>query len=316
MRVLVTGIGGFVGPFLAGALRDAGHEVHGLVRKLPAGPRLAAVGLPVEALHPGDLGDRDGVGRLMDAVVPDAIVHLAGLSFVPAGETDPETTYRINLGGTLAVLAAIRAHAPRARLLAVSSGDVYGAMTEAEVPIDEATPFRPLTVYAASKAAADIAVAQWGRAYGLDVVRARPFNHTGPGQQPSFVCSALARQMAQVEAGRADVVRVGNLDPVRDFSDVRDIAAGYVALLERGRTGEAYNLCSGEGTSIADVVAILRTHAHVPIRLRIDPALRRANDLPRVIGTHGHATSDTGWHPTHQLTQSLGELLDYWRGQQ
>jgi GDP-4-dehydro-6-deoxy-D-mannose reductase len=177
----------------------------------------------------------------------------------------------------------------------------------------EETPFRPVSVYGATKAAADIAAAQWGRAYGLDVVRARPFNHTGPGQRPTFVCSALARQMAQVEAGKLEVVRVGNLDAVRDFSDVRDVAAGYVALLERGIGGEAYNICSGEGASIADVVAILRTHARVPVRLRIDPALRRANDVPRVVGSHARATRDTGWKPAVAFTETLGALLQAWR---
>src|SRR5262249_56608612 len=142
--------------------------------------------------------------------------------------------------------------ASHARLVAVSSGAVYGAVAPRELPIDEDAPLRPLTVYGASKAAADLAAAQWPRAYGLDVVRARPFSHTGPGQDAAYVCSALARQLAAIEAGRQDaVLRVGNVDPVRDFSDVRDVAAGYVALLERGRTGEAYNLCAGEGISVA-----------------------------------------------------------------
>src|SRR5207237_5761124 len=133
------------------------------------------------------------------------------------------------------------------------------------------TPLRTLTVYGASKAAADLTAGQWARAYELDVVRARPFNHTGPGQDPAFVCSALARQLALIEAGRQEpVLRVGNPDPVRDFSDVRDVVAGYVALLERGRTGDAYNICSGEGVSIAEVIAILRTHTRVPARVHSD----------------------------------------------
>src|SRR5205814_622479 len=137
----------------------------------------------------------------------------------------------------IAGFAAARAHAPRARVLAVTSSDVYGDVGAEELPVVEETPLRPVSVYGASKAAADIAAAQWARAYGLDVVRARPFNHTGPGQEAAFVCSALARQLALIEAGKQDpVVRVGNADPVRDFSDVHDIAAGYVALLERGRS--------------------------------------------------------------------------------
>jgi GDP-4-dehydro-6-deoxy-D-mannose reductase len=314
VRVFVTGLGGFVGPTLAAALQDAGHEVTGLVRDTRERPRLAALGLPRGAVRVGTLDDADAFARLVADVRPEGVVHLAGLSFVPAAEADPAAAYRANVSGTLAVLSALRRAAPHARLVAVSSGDVYGAVEPGDLPIGEDAPLRPLTVYGASKAAADLAAAQWCRAYGLDVVRARPFNHTGPGQDAAFVCSALARQVALVEAGRqAPVLRVGNVDPVRDFSDVRDVVAGYVALLERGRTGQAYNLCRGEGASIAEVVAILRTHARVPLRARSDPALRRANDVPRVVGSHARATADTAWAPAIPLADTLGALLEDWR---
>jgi len=310
MRVLVTGVAGFVGPWVAAAFVEAGHEVHGLVRGAGPWPRLAPLRL---ALHRGSLGD-DAFPALIADVVPDAIVHLAGLSFVPEAERDPSAAYRANLDGTIAVLAAVRARAPRARVLVVTSGDVYGAVQPGELPVAEETPLRPLTVYGASKAAADLAAAQWGRAYGLDVVRARPFNHTGPGQAPVFVCSALARQLALIESGGQEpVVRVGNPDPVRDFSDVRDIAAGYLALAERGRTGEVYNLCSGEGVSIAEVIAILRTHTRVPVRVHSDPALRRALDVPRIVGSAARAAEHTGWHPRIALSDTLAALLEDWR---
>src|SRR5438132_288056 len=188
MRVLVTGIGGFAGLWLARALLDAGPGVHGLVRGEGPWPRLAE--LPI-ALHRGELPDV-GVWEVIRGLVPDAVVHLAALSFVPACERDPAGAYRTNVGGTLAILAAVRAHAARARVLVVTSADVYGAVEAAELPLAEEAPFRPLTVYGASKAAMDVAAAQWARAYGLDVIRARPFNHTGPGQDASFVCTALA----------------------------------------------------------------------------------------------------------------------------
>jgi GDP-4-dehydro-6-deoxy-D-mannose reductase len=313
MRVLVTGITGFAGPWVAAALVAAGHEVHGLVRGAGPWPRLDGVGLPPSALHPGDLAGA-GLATLVRALAPDAVVHLAALSFVPAAERDPAATYRVNLGGTLAVLAAVRAHAPHARVLVVGSADAYGAVEPGDLPVVEETPFRPVTVYGASKAAADIAAAQWARAYGLDVVRARPFNHAGPGQDPAFVVSGLARQIALVEAGRQEpVLRLGNPDPVRDFSDVRDVAAGYVALLERGRPGEAYNLCSGEGVSIAEVIAVLRTHARLPLRAHSDPALRRPHDIPRIVGSHDHVTRDTGWQPRIVLSDTLAAVLDDWR---
>ena len=310
MRVFVTGIGGFAGPWLARALVDAGHEVHGLVRTDAASPRLAGLSI---ALHRGDLLD-PGVADTVRDVGPDAVVHLAGRSFVPDCERDPPAAYRTNVGGTLAILTGVRAHAPRARVLIVTSGDVYGAVRADELPIAEATALRPITVYGASKAAADVTAAQWARAYGLEVIRARPFNHTGPGQDAAFVCSALARQLALIEAGRQEpVLRVGNPDPVRDFADVRDIAAGYVALLERGRPADVYNLCSGDGVSIAEVIAILRTHARVPVRVHSDPALRRPHDVPRIVGTHAHATTDTGWTPRIPLGDTLAAVLDDWR---
>jgi GDP-4-dehydro-6-deoxy-D-mannose reductase len=314
MRVLVTGIAGFVGPVVAGALRAAGHEVQGLMQPAPAPPRLAALGLPAAALHVGDVTDEGSLRRLLATTRPDAVVHLAGLTFVPVAERDPGETYRVNVGGLLAVLGAVRAETPKARVLAVGSGDVYGAVQRGELPVREETPFRPVSVYGASKAAADVAAGQWARAYGLDVVRARPFNHTGPGQDAAFVCSALARQVAAIEAGTQEpVLGVGNVDPVRDFSDVRDIAAGYVALLERGRAGEAYNLCSGSGSSIAEVIAILRTHARVPLRAHSDPALRRAVDVERIVGSHERATRDTGWAPRIPLDETLRAVLEDWR---
>jgi GDP-4-dehydro-6-deoxy-D-mannose reductase len=314
MRVLVTGVGGFAGPFVARALAAAGHEVHGLVRPGGHVPRPAAPGLSGTALSEADVTDATAVRGVVERVRPEGVVHLAGVTFVPAAERDPAETYRVNVGGLLALLAALRAAAPEARLVAVTSGDVYGAVTPEELPVREETPLRPVTVYGASKAAADLAAAQWARAYGLAVIRARPFNHTGPGQAPTFVCSALARQVAEIEAGRqAPVLRVGNVDPVRDFSDVRDVAAGYVALLERGRAGEAYNLCSGSGSSIAEVIAILRTHARVPLSARSDPALRRAVDVERIVGSHARATQDTGWAPRIPLADTLGALLVDWR---
>jgi GDP-4-dehydro-6-deoxy-D-mannose reductase len=312
MRVLVTGIGGFAGPTAGAALRRAGHEVLGLVRRRVENPRLDALGLPGDAIHVGDVTDAEVVARLVTASSPDAVVHLAAISFVPAAERDPLAAYHVNVGGTLAVLAAVRAHAPRARVLVVTSSDLYGASET--TALDEDAPMRPRTIYGASKAAADVAAGQWARAYGLHVVRARPFNHTGPGQAPEFVCSALTRQMAAIELGlQPPVLQVGNTDPVRDLSDVRDVAAGYVALLERGTPGAAYNLCAGAGVSIAEVVAIVRSLGRVPVQVRTDPALQRRVEVPRVVGSHEAATRDTSWRPSIPLADTLGALLDDWR---
>lgn len=312
MRVLVTGIGGFSGPWLARALIGRGHEVHGLVR---SDEERGAVPPEVRGVHRGDLTQREDLLRVLGEVRPDGVVHLAAMSFVPDAEADPEAAYRVNVGGTITLLTAVRAIVPRARALCIGSADAYGLVERGELPITEDAPFRPLSVYGATKAAADVAAGQWSRSYDLDVVRARPFNHTGPGQRPTFVCAALARQIALIERGEQEpVLRVGNADPVRDFSDVRDIVAGYVALLERGTRGAAYNLCAGEGVSIAEVIALLRTHARLPLRVKTDPALQRPVDVERVVGSHARATADTGWRPTIPLTDTLRDVLDDWRG--
>ncbi len=308
MRVLVTGIGGFVGPWLAHALAEHGHEAIGLVRAGDEPP-------PGVVGHRADVTRRDEVDAVLRDVRPDAVIHLAAISFVPDAEQDPDAAYRVNLGGTIALMAAMRATTPSARLLYVGSSDAYGAVRREELPVGEDVPFRPLSVYGASKAAADVAAGQWARAYDLDVVRTRPFNHTGPRQRASFVCAAIARQVARIERGEQEpVLTIGNADPVRDFSDVRDVMAGYVALLERGRRGEAYNLCAGEGVSIAEVIALFRTHARVPLRVWSDPALRRPVEVERIVGSHAKATADTGWTPRIALSDTLRDVLEDWRG--
>jgi GDP-4-dehydro-6-deoxy-D-mannose reductase len=308
---LVTGAGGFVGPYLVRALTERGHEVHGLVHQSDEPGRLD--GLPMTA-HAGDVLDAAGLAATVAVVGPEAVMHLAALSFVPDVERDPPAAYRVNVGGTLAVLGAVRTHAPRARVVFVGSGDAYGAVRPDELPIDEDVPLRPLSVYGASKAAAEGTVEQWGRAYGLDVIRVRPFNHTGPGQSATFVCPALAKQVAEIEVGRqAPRLRVGNLDPVRDVSDVRDVVAGYVVLLERGRGGQVYNLCSGVGRSIRELVELFRSLARVPIEVTQDAALVRPVDVPRVVGSHARATADTGWRPAIAFEQTVADVLGWWR---
>jgi len=311
MRVLVTGISGFAGPVVARALAERGHTVHGFARHAPDERRIAGVSL---TLHTGDVCDGTRLAQVLREAAPDAVLHLAAVAEPAAAEADPAAAYRVNLGGTLAVLEAARGATPRPRVVLVSSGAVYGAVEPGDLPLAEDTPLRPLTVYGASKAAAEIAALQWGRAYGLDVVVARPFNHTGPGQTTAYVCAALASQVAAIEAARqAPVIAVGNVDAVRDMTDVRDVAAGYVALLERGHSGTVYNLCSGEGVSVAEIVAQLRTLARVPMRAKVDPGRRRPRDVDRIVGSRARALSDTGWEPRISLLDTLATVLDDWR---
>lgn len=291
------------------ALRAAGHAVHALVREGPGTPPDAA------GVHRGDVCDADGLARLVATVAPDGIVHLAAFANPAAAERDPAGAYRVNVGGTLALLGAVRAHAPAARLLVVSSCLVYGDVPRTAPPVDEEAPLAPRTVYGGSKAAAEITALQWGRGYGLDVMVARPFNHTGPGQAPSYVCAALARQLAAIEAGRQEpVLHTGNPDPVRDLVDVRDVAAAYVALLAQGRRGGVYNVCTGEGSSVAEIVAQLRTLATLPVSAHVDPARVRAGDAERLVGSPARIAADAGWRPRIPLVQTLRDVLDEWRG--
>ncbi|MCW5893812.1 MAG: GDP-mannose 4,6-dehydratase [bacterium] len=308
MRVLVTGAGGFAGAHVTAALHAAGHAAHALVHGPGPGPADAA------AVHRGDVCDAEELARLVRTVAPEAVVHLAAFANPAAAEHDPAAAYRVNVGGTLALLGALRAQAPGARLLLVSSCLVYGDVPRAEPPVDEAASVAPRTVYGASKAAAEITALQWARAYGLDVVVARPFNHTGPGQAPSYVCAALARQVAAIEAGRQEpVLHTGNPDPVRDLVDVRDVAAAYLALLARGRRGTVYNVCTGGGSSVAEIVAQLRTLARVPLTARIDPARTRPGDAERLVGSPARIAADTGWQARIPLADTLADVLGEWR---
>jgi GDP-4-dehydro-6-deoxy-D-mannose reductase len=308
VRVLVTGITGFAGPHVAATFAAAAHEVHGL--SLGAAPVPGAV-----AVHEADLLEQRSLDRVMAAVRPEAVVHLAAVSFVPAGEADPRRAVRVNVEGTVGVMRAMDAAAPGARLLLVGSGDAYGRVAPEDLPIRETVPLRPLSVYGATKASAEVLALQWARRQGRDVVIARPFNHAGPGQSPDFVVAAFARQIARIACGRQEpVVRVGDLSPVRDVSDVRDVACGYLALLERAASGEVYNLCSGRGVAIREVLDGLIAAAGLEVRVETDPALVRPVEVPRIVGSHARATRATGWRPAVPLVTTLTDVLADWRG--
>lgn len=296
MKVLVTGADGFAGRHLVRALRGQGHavaEAHG-----PHAPGDRAL----------DVRDAAAVAARMAADPPDALVHLAGISSVAASHVDPAGALDVNARGTLNVLAAVRAHAPRARVLLVGSGEVYGALLPGH-PADEPTPLRPLSPYAASKVAAEVLALQHHRAYGLDVVAVRPFNHVGAGQDAAFVLPSMARQLAAVRSGHAaPVLKVGNLSPVRDFTHVADMVEAYLLLLLRGVAGEVYNACSGEGRSISSVVKRLCERSGVEVALDVDPSRVRPVELPWLVGCP-RKLEGLGWQRRHGLDEALDALL-------
>jgi GDP-4-dehydro-6-deoxy-D-mannose reductase len=305
--VLVTGVSGFVGPHLARALAATGVPVVGLgVESEP--PR----DLPLAGWHVADLGEAPAVAEAVAKVRPAAIVHLAGQSSAGRSFADPAGTFRANAAGTANLLAAVAAGAPAARVLVIGSGEAYGPQP-AGTRVGEDAPFAPVSPYAASKAEAD-ALAAAAAERGLDVVRVRAFSHTGPGQSPVFVVPGWAQQLAAIEAGRAEpVLRVGNLEVTRDLTDVRDVVAAYLALLERGRRGTAYNVCRGEGVTLADVVRRMTVLSRVPVRVEADPARLRPTDVPWLVGDPTRIARDTGWRAARPLERTLADVLEEWR---
>lgn len=305
-RVLVTGAAGFVGHHLVNELRSAGHVV-ATTDALPADAP-AAAGLP--SYTSADLRDRDSMRALVRKFKPDAVIHLAAISFVPDGAKDPSLILSVNIAGTLNVAEALRAEAPRARMLFISTAQVYGTATasSAEFPLREDSPLLPLSLYAITKVAAEHALLAMSATHGFDVVIARPGNHIGPGQSPKFVATSFAAQVLEAKAGRLKKMRVGNLESIRDFSDVRDIARAYRLLVEKGRTGMAYNITTDNHVRIGELLSTLQRLAGTSVKTETDPALYRPTDAFQSIDTT-RLFADTGWIPRLSLEQTLGDIL-------
>jgi len=310
MRVLVTGVSGFVGFHLAQHLAGRGDRVLGL----GLNPSPAATAQLLQGEWRVDICDLAAVESALREAAPEAIVHLAAQSSGGESFGDPVGTYRVNAVGTVTLLEAARRDAPQARVLIVGTGDVYGPQP-AGSRVNEDTPLRPVSPYAFSKAAADAAAEHYA-SRGLDVMRTRSFGHLGPGQTDRFVVPSLARQISEAEAGRGDpVVRVGNLDVTRDLCDVRDVVEAYRRLLERGERGAVYNVCRGAGTSLAELAHSLIARARIPLTLEVDRDRLRPADVPYLVGDPGRIERATGWRATISLERTLDEILEEWRSQ-
>lgn len=306
-RILITGGAGFVGPHLIRALRTRWGDA----------PELIAASLGGEAAVEGaealafDVADGAAVEAAVQRLKPSALFHLAGATHVQDAARDPYRAWRVNLQGTLNLADAVMRHAPDAPFIHISSGEVYGLSSNRFARLDEDAPFQPSNQYAASKAAADLAIGE-ASLRGLRAVRFRPFNHTGPGQSPSFVAPGIAAQIARAEqAGRPAVVKVGATDRARDFLDVRDVVRAYVLGLERIEAvqGAALNLASGQPRTIESVLQGLAALSKQPVSIEREAARMRPNDVLSVAGDAGRARTLLGWAPQIPFEQTLADLL-------
>jgi GDP-4-dehydro-6-deoxy-D-mannose reductase len=313
VRVLVTGAGGFVAPHLVELLRreEPGAELFGTVRPQTSVARGPGAGI---TLVEADLNDPAAALAVMDEVTPDRIVHLAGQSSVHRSWIEPGATLRANVLGLVNLLDAVRRRGLRPAVLVVGSAEEYGLVDPSEIPLREDTPLRPSSPYAVSKVAQAALARLYGPAGGMKVVLTRTFHHTGPGRGEAFAESSFARQIAEIEAGlRPPVLRVGNLEAVRDYTDVRDVVRAYWMLLERGESGQTYNVCSGRGRTIRGMLDTLLGLCGSRVELRVDPTRLRPSDVPALVGDPTRLVAATGWEPRIALDETLGELLEDWR---
>lgn len=313
MRALITGADGFVGQWLARELLADNVAVTGMIRgATPLLTTLESSSAERVAWRCCDLGDARALQELVSESRPDAVFHLAAQSSVPESQHNPLSTVETNVLGTVRLLDAVRHNAPEARVIVVGSSDAYGTVTEAQLPLREDAPLRPNNPYASSKAAAETIALQFARSGLVQAIATRSFNHTGPGQSPSFAVSSFAKQIASAKRGDAPAeIVVGDLSPRRDICDVRDAATAYVRLAQAGSVGKVYNVCSGRDLSMREIVDELARIAGISVTTRVDPALLRPIDTPRLRGDHSRITADTGWQATIPLEKTLSDLLEY-----
>ena len=315
MRSLITGITGFVGSHLAEHLLEQGAKVFGTARWRSDTANIDHLEGRIELVE-CDIRDSASVKKVIVDVGPEEIYHLAAQSFVPTSWRAPSETLETNIIGQVHLLEGVRDLATKPRIQIAGSSEEYGMVYDGELPIKETNPLRPLSPYAVSKVGQDLLGYQYFMTYGLPVVRTRAFNHTGPRRGSVFVTSNFAKQIADIEKGRQEpVIRVGNLDARRDFSDVRDIVRGYVLALRQGEPGEVYNLCSGRARTVREVLDILLGLSTVEVTLEQDPARMRPSDVPVLQGDYGRLRERTGWQPQIPFEQTARDLLDYWRTQ-
>ena len=315
MNILITGITGMVGSHLAEYIlaNHPGVEVHGLIRWRSPLDNIRAIKSRV-TLHWGELRDLNSLMGLMRKVRPERIFHLAAQSFVTTSFEAPADTLETNIIGTVNLLDAVRLTGLDPMIHICSSSEVYGQVTKDEVPIRETNHFRPASPYAVSKVGEDMIALQYHLSYGMKTIRTRMFTHTGPRRGDIFAESSFAKQIAEIEAGiRSNPVRVGNLESVRTFADVRDAVRAYWLLLEKCPAGEVYNIGGNRTMLVGEMLEMIKGMARCKITHVVDPALRRLSDVTLQIPDTSKFKAATGWQPEIPLETTLGDLLEYHR---
>jgi len=308
MRVLITGITGFVGHYLSELFIKDGHEVFGTT--------FSSKDLISEKLKifKCDIRDAAKVKEILSDIKPQQIYHLSAISSPLNSIKNPRTTLDINFYGTMNLIEALRETGLDSHILFVGSVDEYGAVSEKYIPIKEDCPLNPLSPYAASKTSADMLCYSYVKTYGMNIVRVRPFNHTGPGQRAEFVCSGFAKQIVEIEAKiREPVIYTGNLNVERDFSDVRDIVSAYYLALEKGVSGDVYNICSERTYSIRWILHTLLEFTKLSVEIKEDSSKLRSVDLTFLKGNCSKFRAITGWKSTISFEKTLNDILNYWR---
>ncbi len=310
-HILITGAGGFVGTHLIKELQqNPSCELY--VTIYNATSDISPL-IPKDHVLAGDLTDYAFAQKLIQTTKPDIIYHLAALSIVHDSVEKAVSVITSNTVISYNLLEAVRNYASTARVIAICSANQYGAVQDATKPIDESTPLRPLNPYAVSKVVQEMLALEYFLAYHLDIVILRPFNHTGPGQTIDFVIPALAKQFVDIEHGAVPEIILGNLNTTRDFTDVSDMVKAYVLASEKCLSGEIYNLGSGQGYTIAQIVEIFQKITGQKVQLKEDPALVRESDVPILIANSAKFRQATGWEPKVSLETTISAILDYWR---
>lgn len=314
MKILITGIAGFVGRYLVESLTGEGNsEILGIDIKLD---KSVADRIPDSiSLLEADLTNYKKVKKIIAEFKPLQIYHLAAQSSVSYSWKNPVDTFKVNVFSGINILEAIRSYSPKCKILMVCTAEEYSEVEGKEEPIDENFKIYPRNPYAISKSALDFFSTVYFNAYGIDVLVARSFNHIGPGQSERFVASDFARQIALIEKEKQNpLIKVGNLGAQRDFLDVRDVVRAYVFLVSKGRVGEVYNVCSGHKTRISDLLDMLLSFSsRKDIEVKIDSSKFRPIDAGTVFGDNNKLKTHTGWSPGYSIKTTLKDTLQYWR---